>query len=162
MTEDTGGGRWKVSDSHNADQSVTVAVDEESWITALAGAKAVAAAEAIAASRGRAAERLPDEIHRWLEAANPRADGTAADLALRVLAKVQGEDSELQALWEEVDGSRWRGALDDLRRRLMPGYSSPPLNDAGLASLVAGDTAFLAQGSFSLLMGLSGSRARGN
>jgi hypothetical protein len=205
------------SDDPDRPERVLRAVDEESWITALAGAKAVAAAEAIAASRGRAAERLPDEIHRWLEAANPRADGTAADLALRVLAKVQGEDSELQALWEEVDGSRWRGALDDLRRRLreparpvitslqarrqvpgpaqigdvtelvtstgqaayvqfvggaerpghdliriMPGYWSPPLDEAGLASLSAGDTAFFCQGSFRLLMGLTGSQARGN
>jgi hypothetical protein len=192
-------------------------VDGASWIIALDGTKAVAAAETIAASRGHAAERLPDEIHRWLKAANPLPDATTAELALRVLAKVQGEDSELRALWEEVDDSRWRGALDDLCRRLreparpvitslqarrqdpgpagigdviqlvtstgqaayvqfvgrgerpghdliriMPGCSGPPLDDAGLASLSAGDTEFFSQGSFRLLMGLTGSQARGS
>ena len=185
---------------------------------ARASAIALAAAEAIAASRGHAAPRLPDEIRRWLAAANPRADAAAAELALGVLAKVEGEDSELRLLWAEVDGSRWRRTLDDLRRRLrepgravvatspepqrqepgttrigdvvqlltstgeaayvqcvgrtekpahaliriMPGFSEAPLDDEGLASLAAGDTLFFSQGSFRLLMALTGSRARGN
>ena len=131
---------------------------------------------------------------------------------------MQGEDSELRALWEEVDDSRWHGTLDDLRRRLtepalpsiaaspqarrsgegparigeviqlltstgkaayvqlagqwgrdgfdliriMPGPSASPLDDADLAALAAGDTAFFSQGLFGLLMDLTGSRARGN
>jgi len=66
-------------------ESILRKLGESSWITAIQGAVAVAAAEAIAASRGRAAERLPDEIHRWLAAANLRAEATTADLALRVL-----------------------------------------------------------------------------
>src|SRR5580693_1825962 len=85
---------------------------------ARASAIALAAAEAIAASRGHAAPRLPGEIRQWLAAAKPRADAAAAELALGVLAKVEGEDSELRLLWAEVDGSRWRRTLDDLRRRL--------------------------------------------
>jgi len=207
------------SDDPDLPHGVLRRLDEVSSHHARDGALAVAAAEAIAASRGRPVEQLPDEIHRWLAAAKPRADATAADLALRVLAKVQGEDSELRLLWEEVDGSRWRGTLDDLRRRLresaqaviptlesrrpgpgparlgdviqlltstsqaayvqfvcrtvgrdpavdviriMPGLASPPLDDANLASLVAGDTAFFSHGSFRLLMRLTGSQARGN
>ena len=201
-------------------QSVLRSLDKAPSHNARAGAVAIAAAEAIAASRGHAAQRLPDEIRRWLAAANPRADAAAdaAKLALGVLAKVEGNDSELRLLWAEVDGSRWRSTLDDLRRRLrepacavvatslessrqepgpirigdviqlltstgtaayvqyagmterpaleliriMPGHSDAPLDDAGLASLVAGDTVFLSQGSFRLLLALTGSRARGN
>jgi hypothetical protein len=199
-------------------QSVLHRLDKAASHNARVGAVVLAAAEAIAASRGHAAERLPDEFRQWLAAANPRADAAAAELALGVLAKVQGEDSELRLLWAEVDGSRWRSTLDDLRRRLreparagtatppqprrqvpgpprigdvielltstgkaayvqyvgetdrsaheliriMPGFSNAPLDDAGLASLAAGDTVFLSQGSFRLLTELTGSRARGN
>jgi hypothetical protein len=199
-------------------KSVLHRLDKAASHNARVGAVVLAAAEAIAASRGHAAERLPDEFRQWLAAANPRADAAAAELALGVLAKVQGEDSELRLLWAEVDGSRWRSTLDDLRRRLreparagtatppqprrqvpgpprigdvielltstgkaayvqyvgetdrsaheliriMPGFSNAPLDDAGLASLAAGDTVFLSQGSFRLLTELTGSRARGN
>jgi hypothetical protein len=199
-------------------QSVLHRLDKAASHNARVGAVVLAAAEAIAASRGHAAERLPDEFRQWLAVANPRADAAAAELALGVLAKVQGEDSELRLLWAEVDGSRWRSTLDDLRRRLreparagtatppqprrqvpgpprigdvielltstgkaayvqyvgetdrsaheliriMPGFSNAPLDDAGLASLAAGDTVFLSQGSFRLLTELTGSRARGN
>ena len=205
------------SDDRDLPEGALRSLDEAPSLDAREGAVAVAAAEAIAASRGHPAQRLPDGIHRWLAVANRRADATTADLALRVLAKVQGEDSELASLWEEVDSSRWRRTLDDLRRRLreparadaaapeprrqvpgparigdviqlltsagkaaylqlagrterpafdlirvMPGFFSRPLDDAGLVSLVAGDTVFFSQGSLRLLMGLAGSRARGN
>src|SRR5262249_44854415 len=138
------------------------------------------------------------------QAANLLPDAASADLALRVLAKVLGENSELRALWEEVDDSRWHRTIDDLRRRLaepalpslavspqarqpgegpvrigdviqlltstgkaayvqlvgqagrdgfdliriMPGPSRQPLDDANLAALAAGDTAFFSQGLF--------------
>ncbi len=214
---------WALALRSSADpelpHSVLRRLDEVSSHRARDGARAVAAAEAIAASRGHPAERLPAEVHRWLAAAHPRADAAAADLALGVLANVAGEDSELRMLWEEMDTSRWRATLDDLRRRLrepaqpviptldarrpdpvpmrlgdviqlltsagqvayiqlagrtgargpavdliriMPGLASPPLDDAALVSLVAGDTAFFSPGSFSLLLGLTGSQARGH
>lgn len=83
---------WALRVGRSADpdlpERVLRGVDEDAWITALAGARAVAAAEAIAASRGRAIEGLPAEIHRWLKAANPRADATRADLALRLTMRV--------------------------------------------------------------------------
>lgn len=207
------------SDDRDLPEGALRSLDEAPSMDAWEGAVAVAAAEAIAASRGHPAQRLPDEVHQWLAVANPRPDATTADLALRVLAKVQGEHSELASLWEEVDSSRWRGTLEDLGRRLreparaviaaaapkprrqvpgparigdviqlltsagkaayvqlagrterpaldlirvMPGFFRPPLDDAGLASLVAGDTVFFSQGELRLLMALAGSQARGN
>jgi hypothetical protein len=203
------------SDDPGLPQNLLRGLDRASSHNARDGARAVAAAEAIAASRGHPGGRLPGEIHRWLAAAEPRADAAAADLAIGVLAKVAGEDSELRSLWAQALGSRWRSTVDDLGRRLreparaviaaapgppvpvpaqvgeviqvltstgkaayvqvagrmeghafdlirvMPGVFSPALDDADLASLVAGDTVFFSLGSARLLMGLAGSQDRG-
>jgi hypothetical protein len=77
----------------------------------------IAAAEAIAASRGQPAEKVPAGVLEWLRATGARADAAAAELALRVVDAIE-DDSELQLLWDEVDGSLWHAEIAELRRRL--------------------------------------------
>ena len=77
----------------------------------------MAAAEAVAASRGRSAEEVPSGVLQWLRASGARADAAGAELALRVTDAIE-DDSELQLLRDEGDGSLWHAGVADLRRRL--------------------------------------------
>jgi hypothetical protein len=77
----------------------------------------IAAAEAVAASRGQPAEEVPADLLEWLRTSGARADSAAAELALRVVDAIE-DDSELQLLWDEADGSPWHAGIADLRRRL--------------------------------------------
>jgi hypothetical protein len=78
----------------------------------------IAAAEAVAASRGWPAESLPAGLANWLARTGGAADPAAAELSLRVMSKIEGDDSELGYLWDEVDGTAWRERMADLRQRL--------------------------------------------
>jgi hypothetical protein len=78
----------------------------------------IAAAEAVAASRGWPAESLPAGLENWLARTGGAADTAAAQLALQVIGKIEGDNSELGSLWDEVDGTPWRESLADLRERL--------------------------------------------
>src|SRR5512142_1528055 len=82
-----------------------------------AAERGIAAAEAVAASRGQSAEEVPADLLEWLRTSGARADAAAAEVALRVIDAIE-DDSELQLLWDEVDGPLWHAGIADLRRRL--------------------------------------------
>lgn len=93
-------------------------LDTDDRISAGDGERGVAAAETIAASRGRASGRLPSGLRRWLAVTGTQADDVTAELALRVVDRIAGDDSGLRWTWDEEDGTPWQDEIRDLRRRL--------------------------------------------
>jgi hypothetical protein len=88
---------------------------------------AIAAAELFACCAGQMSERLPDNVHAWVEENphGPHAD--EVELAVQAVSRVR-EESELRDLWEESgDGAQWLSAVDDLLLRLgQSSAGSPP------------------------------------
>ena len=85
------------------------------------GQEVIAAAEIVAAAFGQAAPGLPPDVQQFVAqhgvAIRARTDLPAR--ALRALARVTADDSEIQDLWAEVDDGRaWSAALQDLEGRL--------------------------------------------
>jgi Domain of unknown function (DUF4259) len=89
--------------------------------------EAIAAAELCACCAGQSPERLPDNVHAWVEENphGPHAD--EVELALQAVSRVR-EESELRDLWEESDDhSQWLAELDGLLARLgQSSAGSPP------------------------------------
>lgn len=87
----------------------------------------VAAAELFACCAGQASERLPDNVHAWVEENphGPHAD--EVELAVQAVSRVR-EESELRDLWEDSeDEAHWLSAVDDLLLRLgRSSAGSPP------------------------------------
>ena len=83
---------------------------------------ALAACEVLARLRGH-----PGYTNAYTEKVDQRVAShkgrivPQVDLLSRASAaidRILGEDSELRELWDEGDGEEWRGAIEDLRRRL--------------------------------------------
>ena len=89
--------------------------------------EAIAAADLCACCAGYPPERLPDNIHAWIQA-NPH--GPHADevqLAVQAVTRVR-EESELRDHWAASgDDSQWLADVDDLLSRLgRSSAGSPP------------------------------------
>lgn len=85
------------------------------------GQAVIAAAQIVAAAFGQAAPGLPAEMQQWVARHGPaiRAQAGLPGKALRALARVTADDSEIQELWAEVDDGRaWSAAVQDLEARL--------------------------------------------
>lgn len=82
------------------------------------GSVALAAAEVVAAWCGRPAPEIPPPVTAWLLG---RTEGVTEEIleTARTVVETVLADSELRELWEEAgELEAWRGALEDLRRRL--------------------------------------------
>jgi hypothetical protein len=89
----------------------------------------------VAASRGHLSGSGAGRVREWLRASGARADAAAAELALRVIGEIEGEDSGLRVLWNEAGEPLWHEAIDDLRRRLRtPEREVSPQGSTGLNS----------------------------
>ena len=89
------------------------------------GSAVVAAAAVLVALSGRAA-KLPEDLAEWVELQPPELAETLLEKhrerALRALARVRGEGSELRELWEESeDAGAWVAHLDRLAAALGAG-----------------------------------------
>jgi hypothetical protein len=80
--------------------------------------EAIAAGELCACCAGQPADRLPDNVDRWVQA-NPHGPH-ADEVELAVQAVTRGrEESELRNHWERTgDYSRWLAEVNDLLSRL--------------------------------------------
>ena len=79
---------------------------------------AIAAAEVVAASRGRQVPSLPDSVALWSQAHRGSFDDTDRQMAIDVVDRVLGTDSELTEVWLDSWGTEWTRGVNDLRRRL--------------------------------------------
>src|SRR5437588_7916019 len=88
------------------------ATEPVEYLDADVGQQAVAAAEVVAAVRGEAIQRSPynEAVTGWIDRAHPSADSNLSALARAALARVTADNSELAALWDEVESS-WRASI---------------------------------------------------
>lgn len=112
---------WVIALVDSGDPNLPVQVlrelDAAISIGAPEGAVGVAAAEAFTASRGQPGE-VPEDMEQWLESTGVHADDVTAGIALRVISKIEGGNSELAQLLDEADDEEWQFIMSDLRRRL--------------------------------------------
>jgi hypothetical protein len=108
----------KRSDDREFPLTVLRQLDAAAGIGGREGEIGVAAAEVVAASRGWPSEALPGGVLDWLERTGGSTEASAAELALRVVAAIEGETSDLRSLWDEGGGVEWRERMADLRERL--------------------------------------------
>jgi hypothetical protein len=82
---------------------------------------ALAAIEVVACLLGRPATKAgyPESVERWVADSDLAPPPELVEQSLAVIARILGEDSELQALWEDSDDHEdWLAAMADLRARL--------------------------------------------
>ncbi len=94
-----------------------VAVND-GYIDASEGSIAVAAAEVTAAAQGSPCGDLPENVATWVAAHGAELGAEDAQLALQVVERVAGGESELAELWDDADEPEWRESLEDLTARL--------------------------------------------
>lgn len=100
---------------------VAADVDAGEYLEAPAAATAVAAAEAVARLRGAGGQQSPysESVDKWVVRVGRPPAPQVVTLAVRVLDRVAGPNSELRELWEESDEyEAWSAALRELRGRL--------------------------------------------
>jgi Domain of unknown function (DUF4259) len=101
--------------------ALTDAVDAE-YLEVEGGSHALAAADVVARLRSGIGDSASesDEVAAWVTTHAGAPGASLVDLALRAVAKVRGEDSELQELWAENEegGGPWLATLADLDQRL--------------------------------------------
>lgn len=90
----------------------------DGYINAPDGSVAVAAAEITAAAQGTPHGDLPEDVAAWVTAHGAELTAEDAQLALEVVERVAGEESELAELWYEAEEPEWKEPLDNLSERL--------------------------------------------
>jgi hypothetical protein len=90
------------------------------------GDLAVAAAELVAYIAGQATAESPynNSARQWADRVAAPAEPHLIGLALRALARVTGNNSELASLWDEVP-STWRASIAELTARLLAASPEP-------------------------------------
>ena len=92
--------------------------DSDAYLEAPDACVALAAAEVVAAWCGRPAPELPPPVTAWLLGRTEAVTGPILDRARKVVDEVLLR-GELKDLWTESNEvEAWRGAIEDLRRRL--------------------------------------------
>ena len=94
------------------------AVDADSPLSAVDAARIVAAAEVAAALHGRAHERLPRHLARWLEDQMP-IDATTRRRLLSLLQRVRKHSELSQRIADSPDAEAWVAQMQDLEHRLV-------------------------------------------
>jgi hypothetical protein len=88
------------------------------YVEAPEASVAIAAAEVASTSQGSPSGGLPVNVLSWVAAHGAELGLEDVELALRAVARVAGEDSELAELWDDADEPEWRESLEDLTERL--------------------------------------------
>jgi hypothetical protein len=98
----------------------TVGDLDDDYLDAHDGANAIAACEVLARLKGNPGYKNPytEQVDAWVAAHAIVPPAPLIDRADAVIDRVLGENSELRELWDEGDGTEWRRAVEDLRRRL--------------------------------------------
>lgn len=87
-------------------------------------AEAIAACEVVARLRGNWGKRsaYSEDLDAWIEANPTNVPDTLIQQAVKVLDRIQGENSDLQELWDEGERNEtWHSEIDDLRNRVTGG-----------------------------------------
>jgi hypothetical protein len=92
-----------------------------------ASCEAIAAAELCACCAGQPPDRLPDSVHRWVQANPHGPHDDEVELVVQAVTRVR-EESELRDHWDRTgDRSQWLAAVNDLLARVeRAGAGRPP------------------------------------
>jgi hypothetical protein len=98
----------------------TVGNSDNERIRAHDACDALAACEVLARLKGNPGYKNPytEDVDVWVAAHSVSPPAPLLARADAVIDRILGENSELAELWDEGDGTEWRAAVDDLRRRL--------------------------------------------
>ena len=93
---------------------------KDQFLDAHDATNALAACEVLARLRGNAGYSNPytEDVDAWVASHSIEPPPSILARADAVIDRVLAENSELRELWDEGDGTEWRKAVDDLRRRL--------------------------------------------
>ncbi len=109
--------------------ALDTALGDADYLGLDAACEAIAAAELSASCAGRAPDRLPDDVRRWVDTHPHRPHDSEIEHAILAVERVRAE-SELRERWEEdVDGrkGRWLDEVDDLIARLRHSGAGDPV-----------------------------------
>lgn len=95
-------------------------LSDDDYLDADEGAPAVAAADVLACALGKPPEDITDDYQERFEPhfADLKADVALRSTALKALARIAAENSELAELWAEGGDGEWTDMISDLRDRL--------------------------------------------
>jgi Domain of unknown function (DUF4259) len=101
---------------------------QDDYLEAPDAEQAIAAAYVIARLLHRNAPSVaPSPVDMWVEACQAMPSPDIIDRAVRALARVQHEPSELLELWSDTaDFAAWQAGLSELSLRLQAGRRPPP------------------------------------
>jgi hypothetical protein len=98
------------------EQTLDHALDEdEEYLEAPEAEEALAAVEVLVHLLGKGAsfEKLPEDVGTWVAACTEKPSQPLVNKALRALARIGSESSELRELWEESeDFEAWKKSLN--------------------------------------------------
>ncbi len=98
------------------EQTLDHALDEdEEYLEAPEAEEALAAVEVLVHLLGKSAgfEKLPEDVGTWVAACTEKPAQPLVNKALRALARIGSESSELRELWEESeDFEAWKKSLN--------------------------------------------------
>lgn len=101
-------------------EALEIAVDEDDFLEAPEGMRAVAASELVAAHVSGDWSRVPMDRRSALSSLPLQVSEDLRTLALDALERVTAANSDLRDLWSEEgdDFGAWLAAIEDVRRRL--------------------------------------------
>src|SRR5690606_30723058 len=116
---ESGRGLEAVAEALNA-----VTEEGDDYLDSDLAAEAIAACEVIARLRGNWGKRsaYSEDLDAWIEANPADVPDALIQQAVKVLDRIEGENSELAELWD--DGGRnetWHSEIDDLRNGVTGG-----------------------------------------
>lgn len=94
---------------------------DEDYLDSDYGSEGLAACDVIARLRGNWGVRNPytETVDQWVESHSRLKTDALVPIALRVIDRIVGEDSELAELWQDSESlDEWERAVADLRKRL--------------------------------------------
>lgn len=103
-------------------QTLDTALQPPEYLDADEACEAIAACEVLARLKGQwpagASASDDQEIDQWVKQNPIAVPAELSDMAVRVIDRILGPDSELVELWAETEDDRWTKCVVDLRRRV--------------------------------------------
>jgi Domain of unknown function (DUF4259) len=116
---------WAVSLKDSSDLGLvreTISlVMQEGYVETNEGFRGIAACEAVAIIHGApppASELVPEEVFEWAQRLGPARDLELVREAVEALDQIEGNESELGAIWVEANDTTWAAKNGELRGRL--------------------------------------------
>ncbi|WP_417067100.1 DUF4259 domain-containing protein [Niveibacterium terrae] len=109
-----------VNDLSLVETALDQALEAEDYLEAPEASTAVAAVEVLAKLRGRGTQTdsYTKKIDEWVKSVNIQPGPELIKKAMRLLARVVSENSELKELWDEAGPDEWVASITALHKAI--------------------------------------------